>query len=139
MIRTPFLLAFLVILAVPAWATTFEKVTLVSVYDGDTITVTLLGVHPLFGERIAVRIRGIDTPEIRGKCQEEKEGAIAARDFLRELLARAARIDLVDVMRGKFFRIVATVRADGVDVAAALVKNGLGRPYGGGKREGWCN
>ena len=46
--------------------------------------------------------------------------------------------DLVDVKRGKYFRIVATVLADGVDVAAALVKNGLGRLYGGGKREGWC-
>ena len=95
--------------------------------------------HLLLGERFSVRIRGVDTPEIRGKCEAEKEGAVAARDFLRELLARAARIDLVDVKRGKYFRIVATVRADGVDMAAALIENGLGRPYGGGKRAEWCN
>ena len=30
-----------------------------------------------------MRIRGIDTPEIRGKCAAEKTKAKAARDFLR--------------------------------------------------------
>ena len=104
----------------------------------DTFTFTLPGVHPFFGEKISVRIRGIDTPEIRGKCEAENQKAKAARDFLRNVLRNAGRIDLVDAERGKYFRIVATVQADGRNVAALLIARGLGRPYQGGRRAGWC-
>ena len=64
--------------------------------------------------------------------------ARGARDFLRNLLRTANRIDLVDAERGKYFRIVAIVRADGRDVAALMIERGLGRPYQGGRRAGWC-
>ena len=37
-----------------------------------------------------------------------------------------------------FRRVLATVLADGVDVACVLIADGLGRPYNGGKRQGWC-
>ncbi len=43
----------------------FEDVAWLRCYNGDTGTFTLPGVHPFFGEKISVRIRGIDTPEIR--------------------------------------------------------------------------
>ena len=115
--------------AAPAWADTFEGVTWIRCYDGDTCTFTLPGVHPFFGEKISVRIRGIDTPEIRGKCEAEKQQAKAARDFLRNLLRDAQRIDLVDAERGKYFRIIATVQADGVDVVPLMIERGMGRAY----------
>lgn len=124
--------------AVPAWATTFEGATWLRCYDGDTCTFTLPGIHPFFEEKISVRIRGIDTPEIRGKCEAENQKAKVARDFLRNLLRGAQRIDLVDAERGKYFRIVATVRADGVDVAPLMTERGMGRAYQGGRRAGWC-
>ena len=104
--------SILLVFSLPAWATTFEKVLLVSCYDGDTCKFTLPGIHPFFGKKIGVRIRGIDTPEIRGKCPAEKEKAKDARDYLRNLLRGASRIDLVGVKRGKYFRIIATVQAD---------------------------
>lgn len=138
------LVAALILASAPAWATTparsndFQNVRLVSVYDGDTIKVTLSGVHPLFGRKISVRILGIDTPEIRGKCAAEKTKAKAARDFLKGVLKRASRIDLRDAKRGKYFRILARVSADGQDVAALLIRKGHGRPYNGGRRRGWC-
>lgn len=78
--------------ATPAWPTTFEAVTWMACYDGDTCTFTLPGVHPFFGEKISVRIRGIDTLEIRGKYAAEKTKAKAARDFLRNLLRNASRL-----------------------------------------------
>ena len=111
---------------------------LISCYDGDTCKFTLPGIHPFFGKKIGVRNRGIDTPEIRGKCAVEKKKAKAARDYHRRLLKAASRIDLVDVKRGKYFRIIATVRADGVDVVPLMIEKGLGRPYQGGRRQGWC-
>ena len=103
------------ILAVPACAVTFENVALVSVYDGNTIEVTLPGVHPLFGEGIAVRIRGIDSPEFRGKCEAEKAKAIIARDFINGFLKAAQQIVLKNVERDTFFRLVADMEADGQD------------------------
>ena len=54
----------------------------VSVYDGDTLTVDAEP-WPGLTARTAVRVAGVDTPEIRGKCPAEKDMAIRARDFVR--------------------------------------------------------
>lgn len=108
-------------------------------YDGDTITVDLPGVHPLFGYNITVRINGIDTPERKGKCAKEKALAMKAKSIVSETLANAKDIKLVDVGRDKYFRINATVIADGVDIGALLLKSGLAVPYDGGtKTKNWC-
>ena len=133
-------LALLAGLALPtlAGAVDFQGVIYLSAYDGDTIRVTIPGVSPFFGANIPIRLRGLDTPEIRGKCNEEKAAARDARDRLRELLEQASRIDLIDAKRGKYFRLIATVQADGVDVAALLIQEGHARPYEGGTRAGWC-
>ena len=80
----------------------------------------------------------MDALEIRGKCASEENLAIRARDALRDLLVHAQRIDLREVQRGKYFRILARMEADGVDVAPILIEKGLARPYHGGKRESWC-
>lgn len=53
----------------------------VRVYDGDTITIeTPIGTTP------SLRLVGVDTPEINATSQEEKNQAIAARDWLRKLI-----------------------------------------------------
>ena len=54
--------------------------TVVSVYDGGTITVNAHYPWPGTTIRIAVRVNGIYTPEIRGLCDAEKELAKRARD-----------------------------------------------------------
>lgn len=41
-----------------------------SIYDGDTFRANIKGLHSLIGERISIRVAGIDTPEIRGKCKK---------------------------------------------------------------------
>ena len=108
-------------------------------YDGDTIRFDIPDVHPLLGKNIAIRLLDVDTPEIRGKCPAEKELALAARDFVRGMLAKAKQITFMNTGRGKYFRIVAGVVADGVDVSGALLKAGLAVPYHGGKKTGgWC-
>jgi len=59
------------------------KVT--KVYDGDTLTVKA---YPWLGltADIGVRLNGVDTPEIRGKCEEEKLKAIEAREFVKNIV-----------------------------------------------------
>ena len=62
-----------------------------------------------------------------------------ARDVARELLSHAQQIDLENADRGKYFRIVATVEADGQDVSDFLIQEGLAVPYDGGtKGKNWC-
>ena len=82
-------------------------------YDGDTCTFTIPDVHPLLGDEIGVRLARIDAPEVRTKCDAEKKKGIEARDALVERLRQAKVIDLREVERGKYFRLVAEVVADG--------------------------
>ena len=58
----------------------FNCVKFVKNYDGDTITVDIPNVHSFFGNNISVRVRGIDTPEVRGKSPCEKDWAQAAKN-----------------------------------------------------------
>src|SRR5437016_2415285 len=66
----------------PLQAGPFSRVIFHHSYDGDTCTVTLPGLPDVFGERISIRLVGIDAPEIKGRCEQEKRLAMQARDFL---------------------------------------------------------
>ena len=44
---------------------------------------------------------------------------------------------LKNMKRGKYFRIIADVEVDGVDLGSLLIEEGLARPYSGGKRGEW--
>ena len=102
-------LIILLILPVSAFCASYGdlKCDFLSNYDGDTITCNISGVHPIIGEKIRVRVRGVDTPEIR-KPKEAKM-AIRARDFTRRVCSEASEVILRDISRGKYFRIVADV------------------------------
>ncbi|MCI5165188.1 MAG: thermonuclease family protein [Candidatus Electrothrix sp. GM3_4] len=118
---------------------TLTGVRFVKNYDGDTITVDLKGQHPLFGDNIPIRVAGIDTPEIRGKCAQEKELAREAKNVVHKIMSKAQKITLKNVQRGKYFRIIADVQADKKDVADILIKKRLAVRYDGGtKGFDWC-
>ena len=72
---------------------------------------------------------------MRTKCDAEKKKGIEARDALVERLRQAKVIDLREVERGKYFRLVAEVIADGENMSDLLLALGLAWPYDGGKRE----
>ena len=108
-------------------------------YDGDTITFNLPGLHPIIGEKISIRVNGIDTPEIRGKCEKEKYDAKQAKEMVADILKDAKRIALRNMERGKYFRIAADVFVDGENLADMLVEAGMAVKYGGGKKtHKWC-
>ncbi len=101
--------------------------------DGDTLA--------LGAERI--RLIGVDTPELRGaRCTMEWAKAEEARVYVQRALngARSVDIERREVEPPKRYgRTLAIVRVDGADLAALLIKEGLGRPYDGrGKRRPWC-
>ncbi|MBH46948.1 MAG: nuclease [Halobacteriovorax sp.] len=118
----------------------FRCVKYVKNYDADTVTFDIPNVHPLIGQRINVRINGVDTPELRTKNTCEKEKARNAKKLVSNLFKNAKRIDLSNIKRGKYFRIVADVTIDGKSLAHYLLKNGLATTYDGGtkKKVNWC-
>lgn len=131
----------------PAWV--------VSVIDGDTLEVR---VHIWLGQDLNIRVRlaGIDAPELKGKCDREKDLARRARAYLLARLdpadsgvgakagagagAGAGEIRLREVRYGKFAgRVLARVETlDGTDLGQDLIAAGLARPYDGRRRASWC-
>jgi endonuclease YncB( thermonuclease family) len=106
----------------------FCQAKLVSVYDGDTFKVTIPKLHKLFGEKLSIRVKGVDTPELRGSEYEKAMGK-KAKAFTKSFLESAKRIDLKNCVRGKYFRIVCDVYADGKNLTKELIKNDLGIVY----------
>lgn len=109
-----------------------------AVVDGDTL---LVRARPWVGLEVETKVRllGIDTPELKGKCEAERQKAEAARAFLERAVGKDFVL-LHDVRHDKYGgRVLARVRtAAGQDCAQALVAAGLARPYEGKRREAWC-
>ncbi|MCB1502439.1 MAG: thermonuclease family protein [Bauldia sp.] len=110
----------------------------IRIVDGDTLALRArvwIGVDLV----VSARIRGIDAPELQGKCAEEKAMAAAARDRLASA-AVSGRVRLMRIENDKYAgRVVAdVVTDDGTDLGAAMLASGLVRPYEGGGRLPWC-
>ncbi len=120
---------------------TFRCVKYVRNYDSDTVTFNIPNVPKIIGEKINVRVAHVDSPEIKGKLPCEKESARTAKRLVENLLKNAKRIDLVNIERDKYFRILADVQFDGKDLKAVLLKNNLAYLYEGKTKEklNWCN
>jgi len=132
---------FILTFAVPSNATdkkTYGNIIvsrLIDVYDGDTFKVDIDEFPPIIGKNISIRVYGIDTPEIKGT--RTKELANRAKYMARSMLKKAKVIELRDIRRGKYFRIIADVWIDGKNLGQHLIKQGLAKPYFGGKRSEW--
>jgi micrococcal nuclease len=120
---------------------TFRCVKYVRNYDADTITFNIPNVHPLIGKNISVRVRHVDTPEIKGKLPCEKDAARTAKRLIENIMKNSKRIDLENVGKDKYFRILADVVADGKPLKDILLKNNLAYSYEGKAKQklNWCN
>lgn len=111
----------------------------VSIYDGDTFKVNIEGYPAIVGEKMSVRVKGIDTPEIKGKCAKEKELAHKAKQIVVELMKKAKVVELRNMQRDKYFRIVSDVYIDGKNLSFLLIEKNLAVTYDGGtKTKNWC-
>lgn len=113
--------------------------SVVSVYDADTFRVDIDAWPPIVGKNVPIRVLGVDAPEIRGKCPSEKLAAKQARAFTLSSLSGATQIELRNIKRGKYFRLLAEVYIDGNSLSEMLIDAGHARYYAGGKRERWCS
>ena len=138
-----FVMLFLALVLLPVKAETKKVLDgpfafeVLRVIDGDTfharVTVWL-------GQTVDVKVRlkGVDTPEMNGKCAAEKKLAQQAKAFAtRWLDARKAK--LIGVQYGTYAgRVLATTMDESGDtLSAALLAQNLAKPYRGRKAK-WC-
>lgn len=119
----------------------FQCVEFVRNYDADTITVNIPNVPPIIGREVSVRVRGVDAAEIKGRNACEKDAAKKAKQFANQILTSAKRIDLRNIARDKYFRILADIVVDGVSFSDLLRNRGMVVDYQGGHKDvqNWCD
>jgi micrococcal nuclease len=88
----------------------------VSVHDGDTITVLDAG------RQTKVRLEGIDAPELRQPFGSKARDALAA-------LTKGKTVGMIGGKPDRYGRTVARVEVDGQDVGHRLVSDGLAWHY----------
>jgi micrococcal nuclease len=113
-------------------------VDVLEVIDGDTF-LARAKVWPGHEVTVSVRLRGIDTPERKGKCDSEIKAAEEARLAL-EFALSGAPVQIRNISGDKYFaRVIADAgNSDVRDAAAFMLGIDLARPYEGGRRQGWC-
>ena len=103
MFRKYFILIFFIFLISEIHAEYYKDeikdFTIVKVRDGDTFVINIENVPDVFGNNIAVRIRGIDTPELNDKREEIRNIAIKSKEELERLLLNAKNITLYNLGR----------------------------------------
>jgi endonuclease YncB( thermonuclease family) len=110
------------------------------VIDGDTFEIPpQVSMSILSDLNVSVRVRGVDTPEIKGKCFNERRKAEQAKIFTKDTLSNAKSVEIKNAEWDKYGgRIDADVIIDGKNLAKMLIERDLGRPYDGGNRRSWC-
>ena len=106
----------------------------IKVYDGDTITIaSYLPIEnsPLY--RFSVRLNGIDTPEIKGKNEDEKIAAKQVRHALSSLILNKT-ITLKNVDAEKYGRVLADVYLDDLFINDWLIQEKYAIKYDGGTK-----
>lgn len=109
-----------------------------SIYDADTFRANIADWPAVVGERVPIRVKGIDAPELRGKCPAETAKARQAKQVAVEALRGGQVIELRAIERDKYFRLLADVYIDGENLADLLLAGGWAAPYSGGTKSSWC-
>jgi micrococcal nuclease len=110
----------------------FAKV--VKVYDGDTITVASklpFNESPIY--RFSVRLRSIDSPEIKGESEKECQMAIQSRDVLHNMIFGKI-IELRNNGKEKYGRLLADIYYNDIHINKWMVDKGYAVKYDGGKK-----
>lgn len=118
-----------------------------SCYDGDTCRIDFIRnlsegyiVPKFFADDVRIRVVGIDTPEIRGKCVKEKRLAENARDYLNRRLKKANSI-IIDIDNNNKLdslgRYLAVLYVDDININNLMLASGYARVEQKGYHD-WC-
>ncbi|PJB73043.1 MAG: nuclease [Alphaproteobacteria bacterium CG_4_9_14_3_um_filter_47_13] len=115
------------------------RATVLEVIDGDTFWAR---VRIWLGQEteILMRLDGIDTPELRGKCARERALSVQAKKKLETLIDQKI-VTLSHIRYGKYAgRILATVQLPDQtpNISDLMLAGTVARSYHGRKRVSWC-
>lgn len=96
--------------------------------DGDSGTCDQIGRY---------RIAGIDTPEILGRCDYERDLAQRAKAYAVEFMSSPVLVEH-DGRRDRYRRLLVRISRDDRDLGAEMIEHGLARRWAG-RRESWCD
>ena len=82
-----------------------------SIYDAVTFGGQIKAWLEIVGNNMPVRLFCADTPQIRGKCQQEKRRVQRAKQYTVHFLQGASVIELRNTKRGRYSRLRADLYA----------------------------
>lgn len=107
----------------------------IKIYDGDTITIAAkLPYSKSELYRFAVRLNGIDTPEIKSNNEDEKTIAKEARDYLTSKILNKSVV-LKNISTEKYGRILADVYFGDIHINKLMIIERFAVEYNGGTKE----
>lgn len=114
------------------------RARVIDVYDGDTITVVfLLGNEPI---QMKIRIKGIDTPEVKagkGKLKAEKIAGKLCRDYLRSLVGNKIITLIISDWDKYGGRMIGDIFVNSENVSNIMLEKGYAKSYDGGTKHKW--
>ena len=114
---------------------------IIRVIDGDTIQFEMPGLPVELGDKMSLRIFGIDTPEkgFRAKCDSEAKTGQLATDFAQKIVAAAKSKKIILVGWDKFGgRVLGDLVLDGKSFRTLMLEKGYAREYHGDAKLSWC-
>ena len=108
--------------------------------DGDTVEIQVDFLPSELGNKLHIRIWGVDTPEkgFRAQSEHEKELGLKASEFTKNAIANAKEVKISLIMWDKFGgRVLGDVIIDGKSLRQLLLDNGYAREYYGDKKQSW--
>jgi endonuclease YncB( thermonuclease family) len=113
---------------------------IVRTIDGDTVEMQVDFLPEELGNKLRIRVWGVDTPEkgFRAQSVHEAEMGERASAFTKQLIGNAKDIKVTIVMWDKFGgRVLGDLIIDGKSLRQQLLDNGFAREYYGTKKESW--
>lgn len=117
-----------------------DKSDIKYVYDGDSIYINCRPEYRCTKGKLGIRALALDTPEMKGECEEEIVTARLAKQHLVTLKNDAKRITVYPNgkrLYDKYGRLLASIKFDDRDWATSIIDSSLGRKWNG-QRGGWC-
>lgn len=138
--KNVFAIAFFLLFSLTASANPYDwKVT--RAVDGDTVEVQVTWLPVELGDKLKIRVYGVDTPEkgARAKCPAEALLGTKATEFTKKFVA-AKNVSIEIKEWDKFGgRILGDVVVNGKSLRAELISKGYAREYFGDAKKSWCN
>ena len=125
---------------IPLWKDTIpfkpniKECYVIKVYDGDTITVASklpYSQSPIY--RWSVRIRGIDSPEMKSENKNEVVIAKLAQKTLSNLILNK-KVTLENISKDKYGRLLCDVYYNNIVISEWMIKKKLAVSYFGNKK-----